>query len=124
MDSIGIGHVPPPDPDYFWDFVPGQKRILIERYASLELLTIQQDGYDPERVEITMYVGGRAVTDWLNMNRPCVALRLPHGEPYVTLTLRKVTYENVNGNLPVAKAYLQVTVNPKAPQGKRTDLNG
>jgi hypothetical protein len=121
MDSIDIGHVPPPDPENFWDLVPGQHRTLIKDHATLKLLTIQQEGYDDARAEVALFIGGHTVIDWLNQDRPCVALRLVNGEPYVTLTLRKVTYDDTPRGLPIVKAYLQVTVNPKAPQGKSTN---
>lgn len=109
MDSVDIGHVLPPDPVNFWDFVPDQFRILIKDHTCLRLISIDAPA---QRVRVEMSSSDYDVEDWLNLDAPCVALRLPNHEPYVTLTLRKIEG---------GKAYLQVTVNPKAPQGKRTE---
>jgi hypothetical protein len=86
MDSIDIGHVPPPNPEYFWDFTINQSRVVIEFHTSIRLV-----GLCERAAQFSMScVDHPVVEDWLKMDRPCVALRLLNGEPYVTLTLRKL----------------------------------
>jgi len=110
MDSVDIGHVPPPNPDCFWDFTINQSRVLIDFNTSIRLI-----GLCERAAQFSMSIVDKGtVEDWLKSDRPCVALRFPSGEPYVTLTLRK---------LEGSKAYLQVTANPKASIGTRTNLD-
>lgn len=99
MDSIDTSHVPPPDPAFFWELTPGQTRVIgVDPYLSLKALVVRFN-----RVQVCMVYKDRPLVDWLNLDKPCVALRLLNDQPAVTLTLREVKDD---------KAYLQVTAHP------------
>lgn len=99
MDSIDTNHVPPPDPAFFWELTEGQTCVIaIDPFLSLKVLRVRFN-----RVQACMVYQYRPLVDWLNLNRPCVALRLTNDEPAVTLTLREVKDKT---------AYVQVTAHP------------
>lgn len=100
MDSLAIDHVPPPDPARFWDFTIDQVRAIAAGRpdVSLKLVELQS-----RRALFTMTFDGMRLTDWLNLDKPCVVLRLQNGEPAITLTLRVISE---------TQAFLQVTAHP------------
>ena len=108
MDSFDIGHVPPPNPEFFWPFEANQERtVVIEPLCILKFVLAENDRV---WVQLKLSTLKSPVEDWLNLNRPCVALRTREGEPLVTFTLRVVD--------PTAQTMsLQVTVNPRYKVG-------
>jgi hypothetical protein len=100
LDSIDVAHVPEPDPDKYWEFQLGKKIMVAgpTPYFSLELSRLES-----RRALFLATVDGERVSDWLNLNKPCVALRDLAGNPAVTITFR----EQRDG-----KAYLQITAAP------------
>lgn len=100
MDSKDVAHVPAPNPAAFWDFKPGVS-LLVSPAPTQISLTLKRLGHN--RAEFAMDVKGRLLTDWLNMNAPCVAFRNAADEPLLTFTLRKIDH---------GKAFLQVTAAP------------
>lgn len=121
MDSVNIGHVPPPNPENYWDFKVGQTRVLIDMTTSLRLIEV--DFVTGPRARFAMSsIHFPTQVDWLNLDRPCVAIAMPDGEPGITVTLRKIEV-NIGSSLD-NKAWLQVTANPNIGQGPRADPNG
>ena len=112
MDSIDVSHVPPPDPATYWEFRLGRVLLLCEKpHISLRVTHVERD-----RAGMTMeheiYSGGRDhVHDFLNLDKPCVAISLLDGQPAITLTLRKTEY---------GKAWIQVTAHPDLKLRERT----
>jgi hypothetical protein len=104
MDSRDVSHVPPPDPAAFWPFTVGQVRLLsIKPRVTLELVKVEPTW----RAYFRLSLDDVTVEDWLNIDRPCVALRMPETlEPAITFTLREVTARA--GGV----ARLQVTAHP------------
>lgn len=110
MDSIDIGHVPPPNPENFWRLNAGQERTISgDGRTKLALLESEPASgrakirffHSPPGVNIAT---ATVVDDWLNLHKPCVVLRTEAGEPALTLTLRVVQRASVA---------LQGTYNPK-----------
>lgn len=109
MNSTDIAHVPPPNPEFFWPFESGQERtVIVEPLCTLKFVRAESDRV---WVRLTLSTLSASVWDWLNLDRPCVALRTKLGEPLVTFTLRVVD--------PAAQTMsLQVTVNPRYKVGR------
>jgi hypothetical protein len=96
VDSLDIGHVPPPDPANYWEFDIGKELVV----ARGPRVTLTLHEVRAGQVFVEMVFRDQLVADWLNLDRPCVALRDPGGTPSLTLTLRKVEG---------SKAWLQIS---------------
>lgn len=115
MNSQDVAHVPAPDPAKLWDFRPGDNFLVLLGSVKVSLM-LQELGQ--RRAKFMMTVerreGTKELRDWLNLNAPCVALKLPTGEPVVTLTLRAIS----NGT-----AFVQVTAHPSFEQRPRPGVD-
>lgn len=104
-------HVPPPDPEYFWPFAAGQRRVISPQapISAFTVTTIHETHIDG-----VQQLGDTIVHGTLRLDEPCIIEKSARtGEPLVTLTLRKID----NGI-----AYLQVTVNPKLKLAPRSSI--
>lgn len=107
MDSLDVDHVPPANPETFWDFKQGQKRQLTggKHHSALVLMKIESG-----RVYVHFHHSDpkhhSPEKDWLNLNKPCVVLRHFDNTPSLTMTLRKVDMEK-------GVAYLQITASER-----------
>lgn len=113
MDSIDTSHVAPPDPANFWKFAPG-RRTMVSLNPSLYLtLDRVEDGRARFLFDYDLRGLKGRKDDWLNLDRPCVAIRSVLGEPLITLTLREI-----RGDV----AYLQMSAHPRLRQVSRSDV--
>jgi hypothetical protein len=102
MNSFDIAHVPPPDPENYWWFDHGQKRLVGTDNIALQLIAID---LTRRRAMFNLWINGKPIRDYLNLDAPCVAIRVQGTyEPMLTVTLRAVEENRVA---------LQVTANPK-----------
>jgi hypothetical protein len=106
MDSLDTEHVNPnPKREDLWVFHLRKARTIAgEPYVGLCLLKLE-----PQRVLMKMIFNQVVMHDYLNLDKPCVVLRFPKGEPWLTVTLRG----QENGT-----ALLQITSHPKVRQEK------
>lgn len=107
MDSLDVAHVPPPDPRSYWNLATGQEVEIGERMF-LKLLRTEVGSV--RRAWVGFSLDNKTVYDWLNLDKPCVAIRKNSGAPWLTITLRAL-FINSNDQ---ASASFQVTVDPKA----------
>ncbi len=124
-------HVPPPDPEFFWSFEPGQSHtfginpdlgfrvdaIFPSRRTALSEIpgSALNDGCTEMRtiakIQGTQFMDDREIKGELLMDCPVVICRSGNdGEPLVTLTLRKIED---------GKAFLQVTARMDLRRGTR-----
>jgi hypothetical protein len=112
MDSIDTSHVPTPDPNNFWSFALYQPRMIgVNPYIDMVVTRIEEER---AWVEVSFDLGGgtQKVSDWLNLDKPCVAFRDPIGIPRLTFTLRAADPKN-------GVAQFQITSNMRqVPRGK------
>jgi hypothetical protein len=107
MNSRDTAHVPAPDPDAFWDFEPGQARTVSVGSPTMSLKFLRSER---TRAQFECAVDGTVLVDWLELDRPCVALRFADDSPAVTFTLRKVER---------LKVFLQVTASDRLYVARR-----
>lgn len=91
MRSFDIAHVPPPNPENFWWF-NHQQRIDYIPGVGIQLIAIDLNN---KRAMMNLILNDKPIRDYLEMDAPVVALRLPNGEPLLTLTLRDVEKDRV-----------------------------
>jgi hypothetical protein len=99
MRSFDTAHVPPPNPENYWWFAH-RERIDYIPGIGLQLIAIDLNN---KRAMMNLIVKDKPIRDYLELDAPVVALRLPNGEPLLTLTLRAVETDRVG---------LQVTGHP------------
>ena len=96
-----LAHVPPPDPENFWPFAPGQVQTIgVDPDLSFRVDRIHSREIDPYIVG-TETLGDQVIEGELHMDYPVVISRSgTDRQPLVTLTLRKIED---------GKAFIQVT---------------
>lgn len=99
MKSFDVSHVPPPNPANYWWFEHRQSIDVMPGTVALQLIAIDLNN---NRAMMNLIVNGKAIRDFLELDAPIVALRMPNREPLLTLTLRVVESGRVG---------LQVTYN-------------
>jgi hypothetical protein len=92
MKSYDISHVPPPNPENYWWFEHRQKIDVMPPTVALQLIAIDLNN---NRAMMNLVLNGKAIRDYLELDAPVVALRLPDGEPLLTLTLRVVQTDKI-----------------------------
>ena len=102
MDSLDTRHVLPPNPATLWPFEIGQTREV--RGPDPVWLTLRLVDVPGRRAAFNMVWRQYDLTDWLNLDRPCVAIRLQDRQPALTLTLREISRRG---------ASLQLSAHPK-----------
>lgn len=104
-------HVPPPDPESFWPFIAGQRRVISPRMP-ISAFTVK--AIYEAHIEGVQQLGDTHINGILHLDQPCIIEKDARtGEPLVTLTLRKIE-DN--------RAYIQVTVNPNLQQVPRASI--
>jgi len=109
--------IPAPDPANLWPFNVKQTRMVAAGDPMIHL-TLLAVGRKRARFQMTitgnLFTGpvDLDLTDWLELDRPCVALKTYDDEPAITLILRRVEEQSVR---------LQVTANPRLQQKPRNE---
>lgn len=113
MDSIDTAHVNPnPDPDSLWTFEllkPPTEIVRGAKPLTLQVMEIAPP-HRPNAVYVEMVFESKEHCDWLNLDRPCVAVRRLDGQPAITFTVRSI-------DTATESCKIQVTSN--LPQGTR-----
>jgi len=116
MDSLDTAHVNPnPDPAYLWPFkllAPPKVVVIGANNVTLQVMEIAPR-HRPTSVYVEMTFDGKKICDWLNRDRPCVAIRHLDDSPAVTFTLREVDTANESCKIQVTSNMPQ-TARPKA----------
>lgn len=119
MDSLNVGHVPAPEFGSLWDFRSGENLLVMDGPRGKVSLMLKRLGEANRRAEFMMTVvfpegNSKEFNDWLNINAPCVALKLANDEPMLTFTLREIRD---------GAAFVQVTAHPSLEVRSRPDLS-
>ncbi len=107
MNSLDAAHVPTPDPAYLWRFAQGERKLIAAKPHLMLHCQRVLAGAVLFALDWNFGNGLNTVSDWLNLNAPCVALRDKQGAPWLTLTLRETR---------PGECKLQITAHPDAKQ--------